>query len=53
MSDTTDEMEFLSGELEIYLERKESQAFLSKGCDCANGIHDGKMIDCACKVCHY
>ena len=33
-------------------EEVSEEAFLPKGCDCANGIHDGKRVDCACNLCH-
>ena len=36
-----------NGEIEV-----PDEAYLPPKCDCANGIHDGKIIDCGCKICH-
>ena len=37
---------------QIIREEIPKEAYLPKGCDCANGIHDGKRIDCNCRLCH-
>ena len=38
--------------IEHYKENEETEVpeeeYLPKGCDCTNGIHDGKRIDCGC-----